>query len=184
MALGATMYHIEVSLSDVDRGVYESLDLRLARHPSETLRYMLTRLFAYALSYAEGIQFSKGGLSDVDEPPVSIVDPTGLLLAWIDVGVPSAERLHRAAKAARHVSVYTSANLAQLRKEASSRPIHKGSDIDVWPIAPAFLERLEPLVERNTTMDVTRNDGELYVTIGGAQFDTQIARVPLIETAQ
>ena len=33
MGTGATMYRLKIELSDVDRGVYESLDLRLARHP-------------------------------------------------------------------------------------------------------------------------------------------------------
>src|SRR5580692_306737 len=100
MALTATMHHVEVELSDVDRGVYESLDLRIARHPSESGRYLVTRLLAYCLSYEEGIAFSKGGLSSADEPPIAIRDATDTLLAWIDVGSPSAERLHKAAKAA------------------------------------------------------------------------------------
>ena len=64
MAQTATMHHIEIALSDVDRGVYEALDLRVAQHPSESMRYMLTRTLAYCLSYEEGIAFSKGGLSE------------------------------------------------------------------------------------------------------------------------
>jgi uncharacterized protein YaeQ len=51
MALSATVYHLQVDLSDVDRGVYEALDLRVARHPSETMRYLLTRVIAYCLCY-------------------------------------------------------------------------------------------------------------------------------------
>ena len=117
MALTATMHHVEVTLSDVDRGVYEALDLRIAQHPSESMRYMLTRTLAYCLSYEEGIAFSKGGLSSTDEPAISVKDPTGILLAWIEIGSPSAERLHKASKAARRVAVFTHAELAQLRKE-------------------------------------------------------------------
>ena len=73
MALGATIYRFQVTLSDVDNGVYESLDVRLARHPSENVRSMLTRLFAYCLSYEEGIAFSKGGLSSADEAPLDAI---------------------------------------------------------------------------------------------------------------
>src|SRR5436190_335435 len=123
MALTATMHHVEVALSDVDRGVYETLDLRLAQHPSEKMRYMLTRTLAYCLSYEEGIAFSKGGLSATDEAPITVRDPTGLLLAWIDVGSPSAERLHKASKAARRVALFTYADLGQLRKEAATKAI-------------------------------------------------------------
>ncbi|HXK19677.1 MAG TPA: YaeQ family protein, partial [Polyangiaceae bacterium] len=98
MALTATVHHLVITLSDVDRNVYEKLDIRVARHPSESARYFWQRTLAYCLSYEDGIAFSKGGLSDADEPPVSIHDPTGVFLAWIDVGSPSADRLHRASK--------------------------------------------------------------------------------------
>src|SRR5579859_1018315 len=69
VALTSTVYHLEIDLSDVDRGVYETLDLRLARHPSESKHYLLTRALAYCLFYEEGIAFSKG-LSTTDEPAV------------------------------------------------------------------------------------------------------------------
>jgi uncharacterized protein YaeQ len=97
MALSATVYHLQVDLSDVDRGVYQALDLRVARHPSETMRYLLTRVIAYCLCYEEGIAFTKG-LSDAEDPALWIKDLQGNLRAWIEIGTPSAERLHKASK--------------------------------------------------------------------------------------
>ena len=44
----------------LDRGVYATLDLRLARHPSETAEFLVTRLLAYCLEYEEGISFGDG----------------------------------------------------------------------------------------------------------------------------
>ena len=114
MALTATIYHFQITLSDVDRGVYEALDLRVARHPSETMRYLVTRTLAYCLSYEEGIAFSKGGLSSAEEAPLSVRDATGVLRAWIDVGSPSAERLHKASKAAGRVALFTHVELPLL----------------------------------------------------------------------
>ena len=143
MALTATMHHLAVALSDVDRGVYEELDLRVAQHPSESMRFLITRALAYCLSYEEGIAFSKGGLSNAEEPALSIRDATGILLAWIDVGAPSAERLHKAAKAARRVAVFTHTDLALLRREAASRPIHRVESIEVTRFEPAFLDAIE-----------------------------------------
>src|ERR1041384_5848569 len=110
MALSATVYHLQIDLSDVDRNVYQQLDLRIARHPSETMRYLLARTLAYALLHEEGIAFSKGGLSDPDEPALSIRDLQGNLRAWIEIGAPSAERLHKASKASPRVAVFTYAN--------------------------------------------------------------------------
>src|SRR6185503_11743098 len=94
MALTSTIYNVSVDLNDVDRGVYESLTLRLAMHPSETMEYMATRLMAYCLEYTEGIEMTTG-LSDGDEPAIVVRDLTGRITTWIEVGLPDADRLHR-----------------------------------------------------------------------------------------
>jgi uncharacterized protein YaeQ len=161
-----------VALSDVERGVYETLDLRLARHPSESLRYMLTRVVAYCLCYADGIHFSKGGLSVAEEPPVAVHDPTGRLLAWIDVGTPTAERLHKATKAAAAVALFTSSDLLALRREVKSRPIHRAEEVALWRIEPRFLDEVEAAIERsgrrNAQIECMYSDGQLYFTLGAA----------------
>lgn len=95
MALTSTMYNVSIEVSDVDRGVYQTLDLRLAMHPSETAEYMATRLLAYCLEWEEGIEFT-AGLSNGDEPAIVVRDLTGRITAWIEVGMPDADRLHRA----------------------------------------------------------------------------------------
>jgi uncharacterized protein YaeQ len=181
--LAATVFHFAIALSDVDRGVYAELDLRVAQHPSETLRYLVTRTLGYCLSYEEGIAFSKGGLSDVDDPPVSVRDPTGILLAWIDVGHPSAERLHRASKAARRVEIYTTHDLALLRREASSRAVHKVEEIAVFRLDPAFVDAIAARVDRSTKLELTRSDGAVYAAFGGARpetLETELARASLV----
>src|SRR5882672_856461 len=106
MALSATVYRFPIEVSDVDRGVYETLDLRLGRHPSESMPYLLTRVIAYALLYEEGIAFSKG-LSSGDEPALWVKDLQGNLRVWVEVGTPSAERLHKVSKASPRVVVFT-----------------------------------------------------------------------------
>ena len=180
MALGATVYHFGLELSDVDRGRYEALDLRLARHPSESLRYLLTRTLAYALSYEDGIAFSKAGLGSSEEPPVSIVDATGTLQAWIDVGAPSARRLHKASKAARRVALFTHVERSLLLAEAASGPIHRLEEIEVWPLDVAFLDRVAERLERKLSFTLTRSDGMLYLGLGGETFETPIVCSRLI----
>jgi uncharacterized protein YaeQ len=180
MALTATMHHVEVALSDVDRSVYESLDLRVAQHPSESMRFMLTRTLAYCLSYEEGIAFSKGGISSTDEAPIAVRDPTGILLAWIDIGSPSAERLHKASKAARRVAIFTSAELARLRQEAATKAIHKIEAIDVWRFEPKLLEALEAKWDKRTKLEITRNDGQLYIVIDGTTLEAALERASLV----
>lgn len=169
MALTATVHRLQITLSDVDRGVYETLDLRMARHPSESARYFWLRTLAYCLSYEDGIAFSKGGLSDSDEPPVSIHDPTGILLAWIEVGSPSAERLHRAAKAARRVALFTTTERALLEREAGTRKIYALDAIAVFLLEPDFIAALEPQLERQLELELVRTGEALYVTFPRAE---------------
>jgi uncharacterized protein YaeQ len=178
MAL-TTLYHVKLTLSDVERGVYETLDLRLAQHPSESLRFLITRLIAYALSYEEGIAFSKGGVS-TDEPAVSVHDPTGIVLAWIEVGSPSAERLHRASKAARCVALFTSADTAALEAEARAGNIHRAEQLEVWRLEADFLDRVGERLERTTPLELVHSDGRLYLTLGGQLLEGAVERTPLL----
>src|SRR5882757_694817 len=156
MALGATIYHFRITLSDVDRGVYETLDLRVARHPSETLRYLITRTLAYCLSFEDGIAFSKGGLSSAEEAPLSVRDATGVLRAWIDIGQPSAERLHKASKAAGRVALFTHVELPVLLREASARTIHRVEQIEVFCLEAPFLDALDEKLTKNSKFELVR----------------------------
>ena len=123
MALGATIYTFDIELADSDRAVYETLNLRVAQHPSETPDYLITRVLAYCLEFSEGIAFSKG-LSDPDEPAICVRDLTGALQVWVDIGLPEPERVHRASKAAPRVAVYTHKDAAQWRCASRSK-IHR-----------------------------------------------------------
>jgi uncharacterized protein YaeQ len=182
MALSATVYHFQIELSDVDRDVYESLDLRVARHPSESTPYLLTRVIAYALLFEEGITFSKG-LSTSEEPALWVKDLQGNLRVWVEVGSPSAERLHKASKASPRLVVFTQHDPRLLVREAQTRPIHKLADIEVYALDPAFLEQLGALTERNARWTLLRNDGQLYVTVGTETVSCALARRGLVETA-
>jgi len=176
MAVGATIYHLQIELSDVDRGVYEKLDLRLARHPSESMPYLLTRALAYALTYEEGISFSKGGLSSTDEPPLTVRDPQGNLRTWVEIGTPSAERMHKASKASPRVIVFTQHDPRLLVKEAGTREIHKVDRIEVYAFESSFLERLGGITDRNTCWTLLRNEGILYVTVGTETLSAEVTK--------
>ena len=179
MALSATIFHLLITVSDVDRNVYETLDLRVARHPSESMRYMLTRTLAYCLQYQEGIVFSKG-LSTNDEPPIMVRDLQGTAKVWIDVGNPSAERLHKARKAVDSVVVYTQHDPSLLQREAASRPIHKIETIEVFALKGSFLDALEAATDRTSKWELVHTDGQLYVTIGGKVIEGTVTRHSLV----
>lgn len=181
MALTATMHKIEIELANSDRGVYETLELRVARHPSESAAFMIVRVLAYCIEYTEGIVFSKGGISSVEEPALSIHDLTGMRLAWIEVGAPSADRLHRASKATARVALYTDRRIDLLRTPLEGSRIHRAAHIPVTVFPQAFLRDLEAQLERNMRWDVSISDGHLFVTSGTKSFDCELHPVPLLE---
>ena len=147
MALAATIYHFAIQLSNVDRGVYESLALKVARHPSEAEDYLLARVLAYCLEFTEGLSFSRG-LADPDEPALAVRDLTGRLLAWIDIGAPDAARLHKAAKAAPRVAVYTHRdirNVLGLAREYGLDLVLIGAT-EGWMVADEIAQARVPVV--------------------------------------
>lgn len=166
MALTATMYNFDISLADMDRGVYETLALRVAQHPSESIEYMLTRMLAYCLEYSEGIEFSKG-ISDGDEPALAVRDLTGQLLTWIEVGWPDAERLHRASKSAERVAVYTHRNPNTLLQQLEGKRIHKAAEIPIYAFDRALLEALTAQISRRSTLEISLTEQQLYINING-----------------
>jgi uncharacterized protein YaeQ len=173
MALTATIYRVSVELAHIDRGVYETLDLRLARHPSETLDYMATRLLAYCLEYTEGIALTDG-VSSGDEPAIVIRDLTGRLTAWIEIGLPSAERLHRGHKQAGRAAVYTHRGIAQVLGELNGHGIHRAADIPVVELDRAFVTALAESLERRSTMSLSVTEGALYVDVDGRHLESQL----------
>ncbi len=169
MALGATMYVFEVRLADADRGVCETLTLRVARHPSETAEYLVTRLFAYCLEYTEGISFSKG-LSVPDEPAISVRDLTGALQSWIEVGAPDAARLHKAAKAAPDVAVYVHRDVDQLLARLAGERIHRAGTLRIQALDRELLAALVARLDRRMDFDLAVSERTLYVSLGGETF--------------
>ncbi len=142
MALGSTVYNFDIDLADSDRGVYETLAVRMARHPSESEEFLVARLLAYCLEYEEGIEFSRGGLSDPDDPPIAVKDLTGIVKAWIDIGTPAADRLHRAAKSTPRVAVYSHKESGQWLAGLKAARIHKAEDLELYAIERSLVAAL------------------------------------------
>lgn len=163
MALSSTVFTFEIDLADSDRGVYETLALRVARHPSESDEFLVARVLAYCLEYREGIEFSRG-LSDADEPPVSIRDPTGAIRTWIDVGTPSADRLHRASKVAADVVVYVHKEPTQWLSGLASVRIHRADALRILALDRAFVARLAALLDRRVSYALSVAEGEVFVS--------------------
>jgi len=173
VALTSTIYNVSVELSDVDRSVYESFTLRLAMHPSETMEYMATRLLAYCLEYTEGIEMT-AGLSDGDEPAIVVRDLTGKVNAWIEVGMPDADRLHRASKLVDHVAVYPHRDIRILLGQLEGKRIHRAEEIPIYTFGSGFVKELAERFERRVAISLSVTERHVYLDIGGASLTTVI----------
>lgn len=179
MALQATMRRFEIALADSDRGVYETLELRVAQHPSESERYLIARVVARVLEHAEGLEFSKGGVSDDEEPALVQRDLRNDLMAWIEIGSPSPDRLHKATKLAPRVVVYAWKSPEDLVAAIVERKVHRREAIELFAIDAAFLDAVAATLDRVNRWELAVSGGSLYLTIGGGLHETAIARVPI-----
>jgi uncharacterized protein YaeQ len=180
MALGATIHVFKIDLADADRGVYRPLEVRLARHPSETEDHLLTRVVAYCLEYAEGIAFSNG-LFDSDQPTIAVRDLTGALRVWIDVGAPEAARLHRAAKLAPRVAIYTNKDAELLAARLRAERIHRVEAMELYAVDRDWLASVAAHLTRRMEFTLTVAEQHLYLSLGGETLAGVIERVQIVE---
>lgn len=173
MALTATVYNFDTELADIDRGVYQTLALRLARQPSETAEFMLTRLLAYCLEYAEGIEFTEG-VAAGDDPAVLVRDMTGRVTAWIEVGMPEAARLHRGSKLAGRAAVYTHRNVAKVLEGLNGKQVYRATEIPVYEFGRGFIDEVAAVLQRRDKISVSITERQLYLDISGQTFNTTV----------
>jgi uncharacterized protein YaeQ len=173
VAISSTLFVFEIDLADSDRGVYETLSLRVARHPSESDDYLVARILAYCLEYTDGIEFSRG-LSDADEPPLAVRDLTGQMKTWIDVGTPSADRLHRASKSVGRVVVYVHKSAEQWLAGLAAERIHNADAIEIKRIDRSLIAGLVAALDRRMSMSVAVAQNEVFISLDTVSFSGPI----------
>src|SRR5471032_1315597 len=178
MALTATMYTVDVALNDVDRGVYETLSIKAACHPSETEEYFATRILAYCLEYKEGIAFSKG-ISEADVPAISVRDLTGAIQSWIEIGSPDAARLHKASKASPRVAVYTHKEPRIFLRAYEGAKIHKAESLELYAMDRELLAEFVQRLDRRVKFAMTVTDHQLFLDFGGDSVSGSVERLTL-----
>jgi uncharacterized protein YaeQ len=162
------MIRLSITLSDEDRGVWDEVSLVTAVHPSETETFLATRCLAWCLRWEEGIALSNG-VSDTDEPAVSVRALDGRLVAWIEVGLPAPERLHKAAKRADRVAVFPHRPSAPWRERCRAANVHRANAIEVVEFDAAFLEWVASAMTGRARWDLWISSGEVRLSIDGVQ---------------
>lgn len=178
----ATLFRFHIELSDVDRGIYEPLDFRAALHPSETARYLLTRVIAYALCFQEGIEFAPGGISDTEEPAIRVKSLDGRTLEWIEIGNPSTKKLHKATKSSPIVKVFAHKDPSPLVQELANGEVHRAREIEIYGLENIFLNELEPLLTRDNKWSLIHTEGSLTITLNDKSVQGELRRFKVGES--
>ena len=175
MALRSTVYRAELTVSDLDRGVYGQHALTLARHPSETEERMMVRLLAFALHADESLVFGRG-LSTEDEADLWQRDPTGAIVRWIDVGLPDERAIRKACGRAREVVVLAyGARRVDLWWEDNGQALGRLANLWVYTLVPAETEALQSLVARSMALTCTVQDGHVWLASEGSTVELRPA---------
>lgn len=170
------LYRFSIELSDIDRDIYQTLEFRIAQHPSETLTYLLARVLAYVLSFEPELEFAGAGLSDPEVPALKSTLPNGTIDLWIEIGNPSTKKLHKANKSARRVVVYTYKNAEVLVKDIENNDVHRAQDLQIYGIDSKFLNQLEKHLQKNNHWSILHQQGQLDVNRGEESLKTEIQR--------
>ena len=183
MALPSTIYRVNIQLSDVDRGIYESLQVTVARHPSETEERLVARLLAYALFFDPELAFTKG-VSAGDEPDLWMKGPDDRVLLWVEVGLPESDRLIKAGRHAERVALVAYGRALPNWEQQHLAKLKGMSNLSVMSFEQAFIDCLASRLDRTINWSVTVTDGNLYIDVGAETFETVLQeRIGKIFTA-
>lgn len=161
-----TLFKFHIEVSDITRSLYQTVEFRTALHPSESMPYFLTRILAFVLNFEEDLVFAPSGLHDPDAAAINIPDPSGGFKTLIEIGSPSARKLHKATKTAKTIKVYTYKSPLNLIEEIRTEKVHRGQEIEIYSLAPSFLTELEPFLKNNNKWAILYNDGTISIQIG------------------
>lgn len=165
MALKATIYKVELDVSDMDRQHYCSYSLTLARHPSETDQRLMMRLLAFALYASDTLRFGRG-LSTENEADVFECDATGMIERWIDVGTPDPRDIRKACGQAAQVTVLAYGRTVDVWWRQHGDMLSGQRNLAVLRLPVATSEALADLAARNMSVQCVIDGGVLWFTTG------------------
>lgn len=163
MAIKATIFKVNLQISDIDRAYYKDLALTIAQHPSETDERTMVRLLAFALHASEGLKFTEG-ISAEDEPDIWRKNLSGEIEIWIDVGLPDERRIRKACNRAKQVYVYAyGGRTVQTWWQPVAEKLTRHENLKVIVLPQAATRLLEKLARKTMSLQCTAQDGQIWI---------------------
>ncbi|XXK33240.1 YaeQ family protein [Rhodobacteraceae bacterium nBUS_22] len=165
MAQKATIYKVELSVSDMDRHYYETHKLTVAKHPSETDERLMVRLLAFALNASEQLEFSRG-LSTDDEPDLWEKSLSGETELWVTLGLPSEKIVRQSCGKAKEVIIYSyGGRTAEVWWDKIKNSTTRFENLKVINLAEAETSKLAQQANRSMKLQVNIQEGDLMVSV-------------------
>ncbi|QJQ52251.1 MULTISPECIES: YaeQ family protein [Vitreoscilla] len=158
MALKATIYKATLNIANVDEHLYETHQLTMAQHPSETIERLMVRLLAFARFAHERLEFTKD-LFETNMPALWQQDLTGLTELWLEVGLPDEDKVKKASARCQKVAVIAYGSMATDWYQKSSK-LKTLRNVAVWALPTETTAALETLCERTMDLQLNVMDGE------------------------
>ena len=184
MALKSTIFKVQLAIADIEHGYYADHALTLARHPSETDERMMVRLVALALNahwlqdlcQGDGTLAFGAGLSDPEDPDVSLTDFTGQKRLWIEVGQPEDRPLVKACQKADQVRVYCFHHAAEVWWKGIESKLTRLDKLQVWRVPTEASQALAKWSQRSMQLQATVQEGSLLMSDGQESLEIECLR--------
>lgn len=173
MAIKPTIYKFQIAISDFNRDQYDSVNLTVALHPSETLERMMARVMAYCLNAQENMAFGKG-LSTAEEPDVWVKTLDDQTLLWIDVGEPAPERVKKSSRVATAVKVYSFNSKSDTWWEQSKGKVQSFKNVNFYQFDWPQIQVLASLVGRNMEWSLSISGSTIYVATEDQECELEV----------
>ena len=176
MALPSTIYKANIQLANIDRSCYETLQVTVARHPSETEERLVARLLAFAVFFEDDLAFTKG-LCATDEPDLWVKEGDGRVRLWVEVGLPDSERIVKASRHAERVALLACGR-SLLNWQQQHLPKLAGiSNLTVTTLDQPFVAGVVERLGRSVSWSITITEGVCYLTIDDETLETAVRKL-------
>ena len=157
----------------MDRHYYQTHELTVAQHPSETDFRFMMRIIAFIFNAEENLAFTKGLCVD-DEPEIWRKSLSNEIELWIDFGQLDEKRIGKACGRADEVIVYTyNERKAKIWWEQQADKLQRYKNLKVYFIKA---ESVDQLMSRNMSLQCNIQDGELYLSDNDNSFDITVQK--------
>ena len=176
MAISATINKISLNIADMDRHYYQTHDLTIAQHPSETDFRCMIRVIAFAANANDQLGFSKG-LANDEEPELWQKTLTGDIELWIDLGQPDEKRIRKACGRADQVIIYTyHERKAKTWWEQQQAKLQRFNNLQVVHITA---DGIDSMLQRSMQLQCNIQDGIMYLSDDEKNFTVTMDKLSL-----